>query len=79
VAASEKEIMSAPWIALLFLVGVVSVFCYRLQNRRPRRPADSGSGVDFRSSSGSSSGWSFGDWFSSFSTDSSGNPTDSGG
>jgi hypothetical protein len=72
---ARRKIMSTPWIPLLFM-GAASVVCYRLQNRRPPRwSTDSGSGVDFSSSSG----WSFGDWFSSSSTDSSGNPTDSGG
>jgi hypothetical protein len=71
--------MSAPWIPVLFIVGAVSVICYRLQTRRPRRRwSTDGGGVDFNSNSGSS-GWSFADWFSSSSTDSSGNPTGSGG
>ena len=71
--------MSAPWIPVLFIVGALSVVCYRLQTRRPRRRwSTDGGGVDFSGNSGGSSGWSFGDWFSSSSTDSSGNPTDSG-
>ena len=58
----------------------MSVVCYRLQSRRPRRgwTSDSGSGVDFSSNSGGGSSWSLGDRFSSSSTDGSGNPTDSG-
>ena len=45
----------------------------------PRRPTDSGGGVDFSSSSGRQQRLELWRLVSSFSTDSSGNPTDSGG
>jgi hypothetical protein len=73
------------WMMTFLVFAGVALTVYfvllpRQQDRRSGWRSGDGGGVDFNGSSSSSNhgGWSFAEWVGSSSTDSSGNPTDSG-
>jgi hypothetical protein len=75
--------MSSLMINALIAIGVTSAICFALMTHvqnRSRRRSRAGAGADGGDSySSSDDGFSLRSWFSSGSSDSSGNPVDSGG